>query len=443
MAIATPDLCLAAVCVGFALSASTSAGQEHGWDYLATLEAHPDIADAPPGSSNQNYGLAMNADVVAVGVPRYADGGDVHGAVYLFSRHDGSYIASIKPTDTPPELLRFARDIQIDETTLFVQSASYENGQVLNSNFIGSHVQAFDLASGDQLWTTFAPSESFNTLNLAMSRDYVVTRTPTDRHEWGHVIDKQKGQLLRSIPVPDAAFDESARTSLVRGNVAYFSVAHLGTVYEVDLATAGVLDTWALLPYDPYLGADLVFAGDDAGFVMSSTAYPKDCGSGTLYATDAATRTRGDAYEQPVMDIPEYLRLGVSGSQVIAEMRSGTACYSHSPHYIHVFDRTDRSHIGELFAWDGGNPREFLVDGDTLVLTTRACDIDEIMIYTRDASGPTCLPDTNGDGQLSPNDFNAWILAFNNQSPACDQNGDGDCRQNDFNAWILNFNAGC
>ncbi|MEM9661507.1 MAG: M23 family metallopeptidase [Planctomycetota bacterium] len=54
-----------------------------------------------------------------------------------------------------------------------------------------------------------------------------------------------------------------------------------------------------------------------------------------------------------------------------------------------------------------------------------------------------CPADTNGDGQLSPNDFNAWILAFNNQSPACDQNGDGDCRQNDFNAWILNFNAGC
>ncbi|MEM9661510.1 MAG: choice-of-anchor tandem repeat NxxGxxAF-containing protein [Planctomycetota bacterium] len=54
-----------------------------------------------------------------------------------------------------------------------------------------------------------------------------------------------------------------------------------------------------------------------------------------------------------------------------------------------------------------------------------------------------CIADTNGDGQLAPNDFNAWILAFNNQSPACDQNGDGDCRQNDFNAWILNFNAGC
>ncbi|MEM7623260.1 MAG: right-handed parallel beta-helix repeat-containing protein [Planctomycetota bacterium] len=58
-------------------------------------------------------------------------------------------------------------------------------------------------------------------------------------------------------------------------------------------------------------------------------------------------------------------------------------------------------------------------------------------------SPPPCLADTNGDGVLTPGDFNAWILAFNNQSPACDQNGDGACTPGDFNAWILNFNAGC
>ncbi len=54
-----------------------------------------------------------------------------------------------------------------------------------------------------------------------------------------------------------------------------------------------------------------------------------------------------------------------------------------------------------------------------------------------------CLADTNGDGQVSPADFNAWIQAFNAQSPACDQNGDGLCSPADFNAWIANFNAGC
>ena len=56
---------------------------------------------------------------------------------------------------------------------------------------------------------------------------------------------------------------------------------------------------------------------------------------------------------------------------------------------------------------------------------------------------PGCTADVNVDGLLTPADFNAWILAFNNQSPGCDQNGDGLCTPADFNAWILNFNAGC
>jgi hypothetical protein len=54
-----------------------------------------------------------------------------------------------------------------------------------------------------------------------------------------------------------------------------------------------------------------------------------------------------------------------------------------------------------------------------------------------------CPADTNGDGQVAPNDFSAWIAAFNAQSPACDQNGDGQCTPADFSAWIANFNAGC
>jgi len=54
-----------------------------------------------------------------------------------------------------------------------------------------------------------------------------------------------------------------------------------------------------------------------------------------------------------------------------------------------------------------------------------------------------CPADTNGDGQLTPTDFTAWINAFNNNLPECDQNGDGSCTPTDFTAWIANFNAGC
>lgn len=54
-----------------------------------------------------------------------------------------------------------------------------------------------------------------------------------------------------------------------------------------------------------------------------------------------------------------------------------------------------------------------------------------------------CPADLNQDGTLSPADFNAWIKAFNDQSPAADQNNDGQITPADLNGWIINFNAGC
>ncbi|MEL6499356.1 MAG: choice-of-anchor tandem repeat NxxGxxAF-containing protein [Planctomycetota bacterium] len=90
-----------------------------------------------------------------------------------------------------------------------------------------------------------------------------------------------------------------------------------------------------------------------------------------------------------------------------------------------IFDRFELNDAGDVLLWV-----DFTFTGQQALFLAKVPD-------------DSCPADTNGDGQLSPNDFNAWILAFNNQSPECDQNGDGDCRQNDFNAWILNFNAGC
>jgi hypothetical protein len=63
--------------------------------------------------------------------------------------------------------------------------------------------------------------------------------------------------------------------------------------------------------------------------------------------------------------------------------------------------------------------------------------------YTFTTVGSSCLADTNNDGIVSPQDFSAWIAAFNTQAPACDQNNDGLCLSNDFASWIQNYNAGC
>ena len=110
-----------------------------------------------------------------------------------------------------------------------------------------------------------------------------------------------------------------------------------------------------------------------------------------------------------------------------------------------------------LFAGEDWTPYSFTVTagsdvsaGVTLQFTattganigsTSQLFIDNVSI-TVDAKAP-CLPDVNGDGELSPTDFTAWINAFNNGDPGCDQNGDGSCSPTDFTAWIANFNAGC
>ncbi|MEO1584126.1 MAG: alpha/beta hydrolase-fold protein [Planctomycetota bacterium] len=61
--------------------------------------------------------------------------------------------------------------------------------------------------------------------------------------------------------------------------------------------------------------------------------------------------------------------------------------------------------------------------------------------------GPTCLAalrsDVNGDGNATPADFTAWVIAFNSRDPAADQNGDGLIAPADFTSWVLNYNSVC
>ncbi len=82
----------------------------------------------------------------------------------------------------------------------------------------------------------------------------------------------------------------------------------------------------------------------------------------------------------------------------------------------------------------------FTQDEPNASITESGVDDFSIGAFFCDAG---CVADTNGDGELTPADFNAWIVAFNNNAPECDQNGDTVCSPADFNAWIQNYNAGC
>ncbi|MEO0630684.1 MAG: GC-type dockerin domain-anchored protein, partial [Planctomycetota bacterium] len=92
-----------------------------------------------------------------------------------------------------------------------------------------------------------------------------------------------------------------------------------------------------------------------------------------------------------------------------------------------------------------GNPRfaDELTTPDTGSGGDFIVDYGAVEAIGDSAQPNDCPADVNGDGELSPADFNAWVIAFNTQSDACDQNGDGLCSPGDFNAWVLNFNAGC
>ncbi len=57
-------------------------------------------------------------------------------------------------------------------------------------------------------------------------------------------------------------------------------------------------------------------------------------------------------------------------------------------------------------------------------------------------SGGRLCADQNGDGLVTPSDFNAWIINFNNGDPRADTNGDGLITPADFNGWIIAFNQG-
>ena len=79
----------------------------------------------------------------------------------------------------------------------------------------------------------------------------------------------------------------------------------------------------------------------------------------------------------------------------------------------------------------------------TLGLFKPGSAADQTVSILVPSSTEPCTADANGDGLLTPADFNAWVNAFNNQLPECDQNGDGICNPADFNARIQNYNAGC
>ncbi|MEO0629370.1 MAG: hypothetical protein AAFY46_01415 [Planctomycetota bacterium] len=105
-----------------------------------------------------------------------------------------------------------------------------------------------------------------------------------------------------------------------------------------------------------------------------------------------------------------------------------------------------RAFVDGTLATEGVDIAPDTFDFDQIVFGTNSISlisyfIDNVVVEVPEDS--VCLADVNGNGVADPGDFNAWVIAFNNQAPECDQNLDGLCNPGDFNAWVINFNAGC
>ncbi|MEL6497623.1 MAG: GC-type dockerin domain-anchored protein [Planctomycetota bacterium] len=231
-------------------------------------------------------------------------------------------------------------------------------------------------------------------------------------HAVGLVSMRAGETVLLRVSVPSSIAQSEARTGLL--SVAGFDPRLpndiCGNSTEIDLAGPGVKDT-------VYLTMD--FAQNEG-----STGFCFDNGGADQY------------------DVWFSYTAPVSGEATFESQVGGGALAGG----LELYDGCG----GELLACNGGAAPVVshpVTAGETVKLRLlRSADTFGVSLpyvrltLTESGCGPA---DTNNDGQVTPADFNAWVLAFNSQAPECDQNGDGFCTPADFNAWVLNFNSGC
>ena len=86
-----------------------------------------------------------------------------------------------------------------------------------------------------------------------------------------------------------------------------------------------------------------------------------------------------------------------------------------------------------------------ILDEAILPFVTLQMPCDLIVLNENECAGLSneCPADVNQDGQLTPADFTAWIVAYNASDLRADLNGNGTLEPADFSAWIASWVAGC
>ena len=463
---------LAGFVVAAATLASPASAQPCGPDEVAKLLASD-------GATGDEFGFSVSAsgDTAVIGAPQDDDNGSISGSAYVF-RHDGTgwvQEAKLLPADGSADDW-FGRSVSVSGDVAVIGAPFDDDNGIASGS---AYVFRFDGAGWTQeaklLAADRAEGDDFGD-SVFVSGDTAVIGAPSDDDNGSFsgsaYIFRFNGtgwvQEAKLLPADGSAEDRFGRWSVsVSGDVAVIGAPFdddngiaSGSAYVFHFDGAGWTQEAKLLAADRAEGDDFGFSV----FVSGDTAVigaPSDDDNGSFSGSAYVFRFDGTGWVQEAKFLPadgsadDWFGTSVSVSGDVAVIGAPSdddnGSFSGSA-YVFRFDGTGWVEEAKLLASNGEASDQFglsvSVSGETAVIGARGGDGNDALssgsAYIFDLNCmDVCLPDTNGDGVLTPTDFTAWINAFNNQLPECDQNGDGSCTPTDFTAWIANFNAGC
>lgn len=380
----------------------------------------------PPFTTEYGISYALDTGIAVVGTAYPADlfsgvfCGDHSAPVYSFDVATGEQLVEFFPVDVEEDDL-FGAAVAIQGEFVIVGSArDNDNG------FASGSVYVFDSKTGLQvhklLSTDGAPSDGFG-YDVDIDDGLIVVGAKNAKNTMGdrvgavYIFDAITGEQINKIqpddgaPQGDFGFSVSLHGGVLGVGAPNDEVGTEaeGSVYLYEMNNMSLM--YKLIPPSED-GADW-FGSDvdiDAGVVAIGAPFadhPTDtdftgrpCNAGAVYIYDIDT-----------------------GDQIAKLLPSDLEC---------------GDYIGESVAVADG-----IVAAGASGEDSSGTDAGAIYLFPAHLPGPCQLADVNQDGVLSPDDFSAWVAAFNTTSPRCDQNADGRCTPADFSAWVGNYNAGC
>ena len=438
------------------------------------------VLAAAAGTASGQFRSITESDVIAPQLPRSSSFGveivaldDTTLAVTsagltIDSRFDPGVILHDLATNTQP--VKFTRTLPAGGVAqdFFARRPNvYTNGRAfLNARYIDAPVATFtggtyvyDMATGAQLFTIL-PADALGGFEIfaGIGPNVFGGFGSTDGNYYYTVHDSATGAEIDRFTLadyPQITDDFIFFHAVHDGDLLFSSLEPAGRViHRIDGTTLAYERSFALPDPADTRRPRVSISGDLMLVVQTDNAQPVDSMPGIAYIYDATTDTVLQTLQPSISRIADFFgqtsNLNENYAVITSRLWSGD-----DPDTCHVFDVATGEEVAELSMSDL-NESGVLNGGIALVGNTAyvgnagssaggtnppdrggavyAFDLDEIT---------ACRADTNADGMVAPNDFTAWIFAFNASGFACDQNGDRECTPADFNAWILNFNAGC